>query len=172
MDIRPVVKPIGPSIAYLQLTQGQFTLIDLEDADDVGRWNWFAQWVPLSLNFRCARHEWLAETKSCKKINLHSYIVPPGEGFEIDHKDRNPLNNHRYLNLRKATRIQNDANRSMKNVCGYKGVRKLTPSGRFEARIGTPPNRVSLGTADSAQEAYALYCAEAKRRHGEFALRD
>ena len=41
---RPIVIPIGPSIAYVPLTQGQFACIDVDDVALVGDRNWYAHW--------------------------------------------------------------------------------------------------------------------------------
>lgn len=60
-----------------------------------------------------------------KTVNLHRMIIGEGnipKGFEVDHKDRNPLNNVR-SNLRIATKSQNNINRSQKTgVSGQRGV--------------------------------------------------
>lgn len=41
---RRIFVPIGPSIAYVPLTQGLYALIDAEDAEWVGVHNWCAHW--------------------------------------------------------------------------------------------------------------------------------
>jgi hypothetical protein len=41
---RQVIVPIGPSIAYVPLTQGYYALIDVEDAGWAGVHNWCAWW--------------------------------------------------------------------------------------------------------------------------------
>lgn len=43
IPIRPVIIPIGPSIAYVDLTKGLYSLIDSDDAERVGETNWCAQ---------------------------------------------------------------------------------------------------------------------------------
>jgi HNH endonuclease/AP2 domain len=90
---------------------------------------------------------------------------------EIDHRDRDPLNN-RPKNLRAATRSQNHANARMpdRNTTGYKGVAwDSTGRGCFVAHIGYKGKSLHLGRFDTAKSAHAAYCAAATRFYGEFA---
>lgn len=51
-DIRPIIVPVGPSIAYVPLTRGLFSLIDIEDVSDL----YYRKAVELSGDF--ARRSW------------------------------------------------------------------------------------------------------------------
>lgn len=168
--LRPIIRVIGPSIAYVELTQDQYSLIDSQDAELVGQYNWFAQYKPKSNKYIAGRGFNSGEGRSnWKRMCLHNELLTPREGFEPDHKNRNSLDNRR-SNLRYATRNQNQENTSSTNKTGFKGVRKH-PSGRYEARLGTPPNRISLGTFASPEEAYEARSRKAKELHGIFAYR-
>lgn len=89
---------------------------------------------------------------------------------QVDHKDRNRLNNQRY-NLRSATKSQNQANSPAHkdNIVGYKGVRWHVQYQRFEARICKDGRSICLGYFDSAIKAAEQYDYVARKLFGEFA---
>jgi hypothetical protein len=87
------------------------------------------------------------------------------EGAEVDHVDRNPLNNQRD-NLRYATRAENCANRTMKlGESGYKGVSLYKPNGLWVAHCGHD----HVGYFSSPTSAALAYNAAAWVKYGEFA---
>ena len=90
----------------------------------------------------------------------------PGE-MEIDHIDRNPLNN-RWHNLRLASVSQNRTNVSVRNKTGLpKGV---FPNGSgYMARIVKDRKKHYLGQFKNPDEAHQAYCKAAADLHGEFA---
>jgi len=76
----------------------------------------------------------------------------------VDHKDRNPLNNHP-KNLREATDQQNALNRGVRsnNKSQYKGVSFHKQTNKWHARITIYGMRTHLGyfeTPELASEAY------------------
>jgi hypothetical protein len=91
-------------------------------------------------------------------------------GMQIDHIDRNPLNNN-VENLRLATQAQNQINstKPKNNTTGFKGV-LATPSGKFQARLGYKGKKLYLGLFDTAEEAYECVVGVTKELHGEFAI--
>lgn len=92
----------------------------------------------------------------------------PPTDMEIDHANGNGADN-RWVNLRLATRSQNQANRPYRgNKCGFKGVGK-TPHGRYAAAITVHRKRHYLGMYDTPEEAHAAYCDAAQKHFGEFA---
>jgi len=92
----------------------------------------------------------------------------PGN-HELDHVDRNRLNNA-WKNLRLATCSQNRCNSKARknNGTGIKGV-KITPTGKYQARIVKDKVYHHLGTFDTAKQARAAYVVAAAKLHGEFA---
>jgi hypothetical protein len=92
----------------------------------------------------------------------------------LDHKDRNRQNN-RWANLREATSTQNAANMKPSALYGSggRGVRFMPGSKRkWHVEIQANGERFKIGEFDSFEEAHEAYKADAKRRHGEFALDD
>ena len=94
----------------------------------------------------------------------------PRRGKTIDHKDRNPMNNH-IDNLRLATRGQQCANteRPTNHVTKTRGVH-TTSNGKFCARIAHSGKSIWLGTFDSINEAAQAYNAKAAELFGSFAI--
>lgn len=90
--------------------------------------------------------------------------------IEIDHIDRNPLNNM-LANLRECTKRQNLANRAVfkRSATGLKGVCFAKKCGRFQTQIRVNGKMKWLGYYDTAQEAAEVYRAEAARIYGDFA---
>ena len=86
----------------------------------------------------------------------------------IDHCDLDPSNNC-WSNLRRATKSQNNANRSLQrnNSCGLKGA---SPDGRrWRATIFKNGRIRHLGIFPTPQEAHAAYVKAARELFGEFA---
>lgn len=109
--IREAIIPIGPSIAYVELTQGQFARIDRSRAFELTTWNWYAHWEPDCNSF----YAWRKQTKPDGKrttISMQAQILGiSGSGLTGDHIDRDPLNNMDY-NLRAATQSEQRYNQS------------------------------------------------------------
>lgn len=85
------------------------------------------------------------------------YVVGKWPKTNLDHKDRNGLNN-RFRNLREATVKQNGENRKLdaRSTSGVPGVRYESDRGLWSARIGHQGRRVFLGffkTLKAAAEA-------------------
>jgi hypothetical protein len=101
---------------------------------------------------------------------MHRMILPPPEGYVVDHVDGDRLNN-RASNLRACKQIDNTRNRpvlSKNNSSGYKGVSR-TADGKWRARIWKNRNEIRLGNYETAEEAAAAYNKAAIDLHGEFA---
>lgn len=88
---------------------------------------------------------------------------------QLDHVNSNPADN-RITNLREASHTQNIQHRKrLKSQSGLKGAHLVRASGRWRAAIDCDGKKHTLGTFATAEEAHAVYCAAAKRLHGEFA---
>jgi hypothetical protein len=170
---RPIEIPIGPSIAYVPLTQGQFALIDREDAEPASHDSWRANWSPKTLSFYAITTRQITPGPHGRKIfKLHRVLMGIADPeIQIDHANRCTLDCRRSANLRIATHAQNQFNRikHRDNTSGYKGVNWNCRSKKWTARISANRHRVFLGAFDSPEDGFVAYCKAAEEFHGKFA---
>jgi hypothetical protein len=88
----------------ITLTRGKVTVIDTADYDLVKNYRWQAG--PVDKN-------WYAITKG--SLRMHQLICPCALHLEVDHRDRDGLNNRR-KNLRPLTHSQNKHNGKKEDV--------------------------------------------------------
>lgn len=149
--------PDGP-IMRVPLTQGAFAVIDPADWPLVAGRNWH-----LTSGYAVSN----ADQRGAGPIYMHVMIFGGAGPNDVDHKDRDRLNNRR-ANLRSATRSLNHANKPKGGralLSRFKGVRQL-PSGRWDCRVGGD----HVGTFDTEEAAARAYDTEARARYGEFAV--
>ncbi len=134
------------------------TLIDEQDAA-LADFRWY-------LNGRGYAARWVRG----RIITLHRVVMNAPPGVEVDHINRNRLDNRR-CNLRFADRGGNARNcsRNRKNTSGYKGVHKVGRKGRWGAAVVYEGGNHWLGIFGTAQEAAVTYDLAAMALHGEFA---
>ena len=143
-------EPIFPEsqVAVVTLTRGYITIIDAEDWQRVSRYKWSV----------CGSRGCIYARSSVNHIWLHRLINNTPKGKETDHINRITLDN-RKCNLRVCTKSQNKRN-TPPNVGSsrYKGVRRITSSGRWRARAVSPEGkRKHLGVFDTEMEAAKAY---------------
>lgn len=165
-----MAKPIRPiriegDLAYITLTKGYTAVIDAADVPLVSDGNWTALVVKHTVYARRV----LGPTGNQRAYYLHRVIVGSPEGLEIDHWDRNGLNNRRG-NLRLATPEENRRNQglSVKNRSGFKGVGWDKDAGKWRARIMVKSKLIHLGMFDIKEDAAAAYAKASAELHGEF----
>ena len=88
---------------------------------------------------------------------------------QIDHIDRNPLNN-KIENLREATVLENSWNhkKRKRRIDLPMGVRNMA-NGKFQARISYKGKQLHLGVFETPSEAKAIYETKRKELYGKFA---
>jgi len=159
MKKRPI--RVEGDVAYVPLACGAEAIIDAEDAELVGQYNWSKD-----SNGYAATN--IRDSNRWRTMKMHRLIFGEPEGLFIDHIFSNRLDN-RKSELRTCTRAQNMANQGKhsNNLVGYKGVSGR--SGRFLARIRHLGEQIYLGTFDTAEDAHEAYKLAAFKYHGEFA---
>lgn len=155
----------------IQLTKGQFSLIDGIDAD-LADFKWCAM-VATGGGFYAVRNS-LGPNRTA--ILLHRVILERMTGRPLakieltDHINEDKLDNRR-ANLRIATNAENLQNRGKyrTNTSGFKGVSWDRGRGKWRANIGVNGKYIHLGYFTTPEAAHEAYCAAALEMHGEFA---
>lgn len=159
---------IGPSIAYIPLSQEQYALIDFDDLSLLANEQWYAWWNPSTKSYYAVRNA--PNNARPQRIYMHRVILSCRDGFVGDHRNKNTIDNRR-ANLRECTYAQNLCNRSAVSKTGYRGVQ---PTGRgyrkpFLTQITSNGKRRVVGYFDTPEEAALAYNIAAIDLHGEFA---
>lgn len=163
---RPIIFPIGPSIAYVPLTQGQFALIDSEDVERVGMYRWCADFAEGTQTFYARTHAKIADRNSTR---LHRFILDLEIGF-CDHRNGNTLD-CRKSNLRGASREQNRWNSKTpkNNSSGIKGAQYNKRNDNWYSYIQIDGKKRFLGQFSTAQMAGNAYQKASVILQGEYA---
>ncbi len=134
----------------IPLSQGKVTLVDDEDYEWLTQWRWYANKGKLT---------WYAQSTKSPQVLMHHLIVGrPIWGLQVDHRDRNGLNNQRY-NLRIVTNAQNTRNkdRLRRNKSGFTGVSWDKKQRKWRATTSIADKPISIGRYDSIEEAVRAY---------------
>lgn len=154
----------------IPLTRGRFALVDDLDYDNLSKFKWHAKRDTKSKTERWVAARTVGPKRKTKTVLMHRLLMgfPVGE---VDHKNRNGLDNQRE-NLRLATDSQQMSNRigsNRVNRTGYRGV-FARPGGRWQSHIRVNGRQTTLGTFKTLHEAAAAYDKAARKQFGEFAV--
>lgn len=155
-------------MANINLSKGMTALIDDEDCALVADFSWYARRMRAGDNWYA-----VGTYAGGQQIYMHRLILGAAAGQQIDHINRDGLDNRRE-NLRFCTSAQNAANRIMPvGASGFRGVEikrdkfRTTP---YRARLNFQ-RRTYFGSHHSdAVMAAREYDALAKKHFGEFAV--
>lgn len=143
----------------ISLDKGQVAIIDAVDWPLVRNFHWYALVTKKSRTYYAA---------SGHGVRMHRLLLSATTGQEVDHEDRNGLNNRRN-NIRVLSHGFNVHNQGPRadNRLGLKGV--YAEYGKFRAQIRFNGKIFSIGTFTTPQEAARAYDAKAKDLYGDFA---
>lgn len=146
-------------------------LVDDEDFPLLSRHSWY---LVSGINNRMYAYAFIYSGNGHRKMLQMTHLIM-GQGWCIDHKNNNPLDN-RKDNLRVATKQQNNWNTpKMRSRCGkptssqYKGVYKTKSERGWRSAIKHDGKCHPLGYFQTEVEAAIAYNEAASRLHGEWA---
>ena len=141
--------------------KGYSVLIDDEDYEKIKDFSW---------RRTCYGKPYFAAESNGIKVILHRIIMNAPDGYLVDHRDCNTLNNVK-SNLRICDKSQNGMNRGKQanNTSGYKGVSWSKGKNKWRAYISNKDGLHHLGYFNCPTMAWLAYCKAAKEYHGEFA---
>lgn len=147
-----------------------YTKVSLHRFDELNKYNW--QFMGFGHRKRVYRNASQEEIRcgSKKNIAMHRQIMNFPE-YEVDHIDRDPLNNTD-TNLRVASTLQNSYNRGKrKNTSSkYKGVSFDQGTKKWQSNVTVAKKRVYLGLYESEEYAAKVRDGAAIALHKEFAV--
>ena len=118
------------------------------------------------LNWRYEKHHSGNGGYAVTTVKLHRLVTGAERGEEIDHLNRDKLDN-RKENLRRVSSSENRQNRrpDKRNSSGYRGVH--FQRNRWVARLAKDGKRIWLGAYATKEEAAKAYDKAAKELYGE-----
>jgi hypothetical protein len=148
----------------ITLTQGRIALVDDSDFEYINQWKWYAA---LSTHTSYA----MRRDKNGKTVYMHRVITNAPQGMDVDHLNRDGLDNRR-SNLRVCTTAEN-TRRSYKkstNKTGYKGVSWDKVNKKFVSQIMLNGKGIKIGRFNTAEEAARAYDKKAVEIYGDSAF--
>lgn len=151
----------------IPLTRGYVALVDDADFEWLSQWKWTYTKARNGPGYAVRFQRFGAGVRA--HIKMHRAIVNPPDGFQVDHINRNSLDNRR-SNLRIATTTQNNWNHYHKLAAsGYRGVHWSPEEQKWYARIQVNGHRMRLGYFRERVAAAHAYDQAAREHFGEFA---
>jgi len=149
----------------IELTQGQYAIIDDEDFDELNQYNW------------CFSHGYAVRGVAIsqgkyKTQYMHRFVTNCPDGFDVDHINHNTLDNQK-SNLRVCSNSENRRNQKVRTYAKtsrFKGVSFYKRDGNWRAQIECNNKNKYLGYFANEIDAAIAYNNAAIELFGEFAL--
>lgn len=147
-----LVENLSDSSRVIPLSRGKYALVSPEDYEKLAKHSWYF-----------GRRGYAMRSKnmpdgSRKTVSMHREILGARLDQEVDHKDRNRLNNRR-RNLRVLGHSANLHNRGAYGSSGVAGVSWDKRKKKWRAEIGRNGKRAWLGYHDTKEAAEREYRA-------------
>lgn len=142
----------------IPLTQGFEAIIDDEDFALVSQYKWYC-----NEGYAVTYHKG-------KRVRMHRLLMDAKPGQQVDHRNRNRLDNRR-SNLRICTLADNNRNITLRkdNTSGYKGVSLDKTTGHWKPLVYVNGKAKTFGQFKNKRHAALAYDLWAVDLHGEFA---
>jgi len=124
-------------VKEIKLTQGQVTIVDDEDFEELNQYKWTAHNATKKDK---SDYFYAIRCVNKKMIRMHRVLMNPPDDMQIDHINRNPLDN-RKENLRICTHSVNQRNRYDSKVWFVHGV-KYDASPDAAKELGVSPRTI------------------------------
>lgn len=137
----------------IPLTMNQVAIVDDGDYEYLNQWKWHA--TKYKHGYYANRSELYDERVMEGKrrtVVMHRVIANPSPGMQVDHINRNGLDNRR-CNLRVVTLRENQQNR--RDQAQFPCVQKYRR--RYKAKMSIGYKQVYLGSFKTPEEAYSAY---------------
>jgi len=149
----------------IPLAGGKFAKVDDEDYEYLSQWRWRE-----FHGYATARERGVPSVLR-KTFQMHRLLLKPKKGFEVDHINRDRLDNRR-SNLRLATRSLNRFNTAkyQNKSSIYKGVYWHKGSQIWRTQLKHNGKFIYLGQYKTEEEAGRAYDRYIRKVAGEFAV--
>lgn len=158
---------------HIQTADGTQFLVDDEDYEKLGGYNWHCEGAGKRYAYRSVRSYWVDGKRKREKSALHREIVGlySGDPGISDHIDRN-FYDCRKSNLRItgfSGSVQNTGPQKCKTKSIHKGVTYCKGDTVWRANMNIDGKIVVLGKYNTEREAALCYDFHARKRYAEFA---
>lgn len=156
---------VGGGAASLALPSGDLVLFDEADQHLIDQYRWSVMRRSHTNYVR----GYIRGSRAAGYVQMHRILLDLPVS-DVDHVNGNGLDNRR-VNLRTATRGQNNANRSSRvGQSGYRGVVWHRQNRRWVAQISVDNKTQYLGSFDDPWDAAQAYNARATELWDDFVL--